>query len=364
MIDKIARLINTNNSNGFNHLIASIVNLDFETFNNKAIPYATVDQYFIANINNEEFGLVFNNDVFLLKDNQIKKDDVSNYNIVSFYKPTDCDIIPTEMELALNKTPMGLKAKEYLLNACDEKYLQNGKKSRLEVQIQNDLLLDEEGYEHNANAQTIALNKKKWLIEVTLADTIPEKHHRTKNWSKEEKLSIITIHEKVHLLFNTDGTLSGDNVKGNWTLGHSYHMSEEFKARLEYSLLYPNKSNTKSEWINAYFWWFSVYDIVFNENNIPNSLKIAKNTFQSSWDSEDALCLDGLSELGIFINEEMPLDFSDSTKYDFGKTICFNLYNELILSWNEIERKLHSKIDEILKNKYEYFNDVAFDKIV
>lgn len=356
MISKLINILNLEDSKRLSQISSLINELDFETFNKYSLQKTKRNQYYIANIDNKEFGIVFNNDMFLFKANQIKKGDVSDFNIISLYKPTDCDLFPEDMELALNKTPMGIEAKNHLMQACETKYLYGRKKNKtkLNITIQDYKFQDGSGNELSDYAQTqppIGFEKKWNLIVSTDND------ERATNWNLDEKLNIIAVHESNHIIFNEElGALSTDFVGGNFTEGHIKHISEEFKARLEYSIIY-SESDPKVNWIKSYFRWFTLYDIFLNENGIPLDLLSKKTEYNNSWEYEEyAVCYDGLPEFIDFCNIDYPLN-SDIGKFEKGKKICYNLYQELAKGWTD-EVLVKFKIDKEL-----YLNDLEFDKI-
>ena len=102
-------------------------------------------------------------------------------------------------------------------------------------------------------------NLNNFIMEIA-TKSIKERD-RKYNWSQEELIYIVGIHESRHIVEppSSIGKFYLDFADYYYFGEHINHIELEFQARLEYSLLYPSKSDPKVNWLENYIGYFEKY---------------------------------------------------------------------------------------------------------
>lgn len=96
---------------------------------------------------------------------------------------------------------------------------------------------------------------------ITIATNSVKEGERKYNWSEEEMIYIVGIHESRHIVepASTLGKFYLDFADYTYFGDHINHLELEFQARLEYSLLYPSKADKKNNWLENYLGYYEMY---------------------------------------------------------------------------------------------------------
>ena len=79
------------------------------------------------------------------------------------------------------------------------------------------------------------------------------------SWSPNELLNIAGYHEIDHLVLDSDSkSLSTDGIECVFCKNHKRVIGREFKARIQFSLIYPAVSTVKGIWLSNYAYYFEV----------------------------------------------------------------------------------------------------------
>lgn len=79
-------------------------------------------------------------------------------------------------------------------------------------------------------------------------------YERMKGWSREERIHIITVHERHHVRTNGSLIESPENIKDE---PERSIVAKELQARFEYSIQYPDSSCKRDGWLANYVKYFA-----------------------------------------------------------------------------------------------------------
>jgi hypothetical protein len=271
-------------------------------------------------------------------------------------------MIGSNLANALTMTPYGMIAYQRLCRAVTN-YTPNLQINLLQNRIidpNNNIAIDAKGLTYD-NGDSIIIN-----ISTFNGNTINGKADRFKSWTPIEILNIVGFHEADHLVLDRDNsTLTTDGVEAVYCKLHKQIIGREFKARIQFSLLYPNLSTTKEVWLSNYAFYF---EIMYRLLHPKNTEKEIENKFNRSRKSlKKKLKFENSKEFKDFISE-----IKASNNFENGYTILKKYY-KIVLTELESRFKAFSENDDatidysvinqlstIKSNLGDYLNDEKF----
>lgn len=152
---------------------------------------------------------------------------------------------------------------------------------------------------------------------------------RKYRWKYEELVYVVGVHESHHII-NSDYDLTSTETSPTyipdaedlWYYGlHPNHVMNEFKARLEYSLLFPSKSTSKSTWLNNYFYYFEI--VLSIKKPKSKRERELRRLYNDLYDNKNKRVK---SEDEIIKSEAFKeLSFKAKTNFENGKEYCIDL---------------------------------------
>lgn len=206
--------------------------------------------------------------------------------------------IPTKFRHAMLKTPRGQKS---LFDLNRMKTLKDRKgwlykytvgvninSTNIEFKDADGNIIDPGGHGHT---QMRSLKKNRVLIEPEkrksktvridygiMIDITTNKTDRMREFTDNEIINIVGIHERNHIKINSDRTKEirsyevGSTFEETLFFAHEKQMLKELEARIEYSLLYQNIEKTAplESWIQNYKNYFQSAYYIKNAKKIPD----------------------------------------------------------------------------------------------
>lgn len=277
----------------------------------------------------------------------------------------DCTHVPHALEQALRTTVQGNITLRRLKFACLEKYLQHGQPP-LSIQLFDQPLTDvHTGQPVTDHARVDYVDHDAPDDGVYMHITTFDHGGRMQNWTDTERYLIIASHEVWHLDYirvnQRRGLLHTDGCFGVYRACHFKHFDAEFRARIEYSLLYGTPLATpKSSWLDRYALLFEIMQRLWHPNkdektrvrNIKRAVrKSANKTYHDHPDFQ--AFRDDIIAAG------------DTTR---GMDRCREIYEETIddLVWYQerldkwLDEAPRERAREIIRDKRQYYRDDHF----
>jgi len=271
-----------------------------------------------------------------------------------------------DLAIALKMTPYGMKAFQTVCRA-----LQNYTPP-LVFNVTDDRIVDpNDGNAINDQGLTFeGANSIICNLSTFNGLTLEGTRDRFFDWSPPELLNIVGYHEIDHLILNTKTrVLSTDDIECVFCTAHKEVISREFKARIQFSLLYPTISTTKHNWLNGYAFYFEVmYRLIHPIGALEKA--VARSYDRSKGRTRRMRVFEASDQFLVFLQ-----NIRDNAIYVNGLNTLFKYYNSTVY---ELENRFESfisnedanytpqvvsQVKSIIDDLQNYIQDQNFDLI-
>lgn len=190
------------------------------------------------------------------------------------------------------------------------------------------------------------------------------------SWSPNEILNIVGVHEIDHLVLDSETKeLSTDGIECIYCKGHKLVIGREFKARLQFSLMYPAASRGKNSWLSNYAFYFEVMHRLLHPED--DSEKLISQAFKDSRKRQKRMeNFEASIEFQNFVNNILTAGvFTNGLKrlFKYYNTVIYELENRFE-SFASHDDALFTNLEEvrvqnIVDNMQQYLLDEEFNLI-